>query len=94
MLSFGGLVRSIRERYGYRQTDFAEMIGTAVSVVSSWETSVRRPSRSRIDDLARRFPSYRSRFYVSARLLPDELESETESELCIALDRDSRAWMK
>lgn len=83
---FGDLIREIREQYGYRQTDLAEAIGTNKTTVSSWETNKRIASRLYIEDLARRFPKYKSRLYVAARRLPLEIDAESEYQLRSVLE--------
>ena len=84
--AFSRLVREMREQYGYWQSDLAEAIGTQRSVISGWETNRQNPSRLLVDELAQRFPQYKCRLYVAARLLPLQLDAEKESKLCRALE--------
>ena len=87
--AFARLIREIRQQYRYRQRDLSEALGTHRSAVAAWELDTRNPSRLHLDELARRFPEYRSRLYVSARLLPLDLDAEVEYQLCALLERDT-----
>ena len=80
------VIREIRERYGLRQRDLAEAVGTSRSTVSLWERDERTPSPLYLDRLAQQFPYYRSMLYVTARRLPSELKAEKRYELRRILD--------
>ena len=71
--TFGDVIREIRERHNYRQVDLAEAIGAKTMTMSHWETNRHKPSRSFLEQLIQRFPMYRARLYVAARLLPLQL---------------------
>ncbi len=78
---FATLLRRIRRQYGYRQFDLADEICVYRSSVSAWETNRYEPTRDCLDQLARIFPAFASQFYVAARVLPLELDHESEEQL-------------
>lgn len=83
---FGEHLRAIRDRHGYRQSDLAEAIGVNTTTVSYWETGRHIPSRLHVEDLSECFRRYRSALYVTARLLPVELDAARERAICGVLE--------
>ena len=87
--AFARLIRKIRQESGYRQSDLAELLGTTRSAVTAWELDTNNPSRRYVEELARCFPEYRSRLYVTARILPLELDALTARRIRRQLELDT-----
>ena len=87
--AFALLIREIRRKYGYRQKDLAEVLGTSESAVGFWERDTHNPSLRHVDELTRCFPEYRSRLYVTARFLPRELDALTEHRIRNLIERET-----
>lgn len=68
--AFARLIHEIRETLGYRQEDLAERLDASQTMVCSWETDRKNPSRSSLDELTLHFPEYTARLYIAARYLP------------------------
>lgn len=54
-MDYGSIVRTLRERLGMSQREFAELIGTSFTSVNRWENQVQIPGprfKKRIVDLA------------------------------------------
>lgn len=83
---FGELLKAIRDGHNYRQSDLAEAIGVNPTTVSYWETGRHIPSRLHIEDLAECFRRYQPALYVTARLLPVELNAARERAICSVLE--------
>ncbi len=82
---FAALLRKVRRQYGYRQFDLADEICVCPSSVSAWETNRYEPTRDCLDQLARIFPPLAAQFYVASRVLPLELDDESEEQLATIL---------
>ena len=80
MKNFGFVIRTMRKKRGYRQVDFAEMLGISRSFLSEVETGAKNPSVELLKSISVKIGVPLPVIYLKA-LNEDEFPKESREEI-------------